>query len=207
MKLQIAYEHTNLSDALAIAKETATFADVLEVGILLIYKEGIKAVEAFKKEFPDKEILADAKICDRAKEATALFTKAGADIITVLAGTSNQIIHQATTIAGDAGVKIALDLADAYSMGQSAMDAQQLGVDTILFHRPHDGTPLTEILEQWDSTRGNTKLPIFISGKITRSNIAQITGLKPQGIVVGSAIVEADNPAAEAQYFKSITNS
>ena len=55
MKLQISFELTNLSDALDLAKKTHQYADIIEVGTLLIYKEGVKAVEAFRKEFPDKE--------------------------------------------------------------------------------------------------------------------------------------------------------
>ena len=99
MKLQISYDLTNLDDALKIAEKTAEFADILEVGTLLILTEGAKAVSAFKKKFPDKTIFADAKICDCADETIALFTNAGADVITVLAGTNNDIIYKAAQTA------------------------------------------------------------------------------------------------------------
>ena len=90
MKLQISYELTDLVKALELAKKTHMFADILEVGTLLIYKEGIKAVETFRQEFPGKEIIADAKISDRSTDAITLFANAGANIISVLAGTANK---------------------------------------------------------------------------------------------------------------------
>jgi 3-hexulose-6-phosphate synthase len=203
MKLQIAYDFTNLSEAITIAKKTSQFADILEVGTLLIYKEGVKAIEEFKKEFPNKEIFADAKISDRASHAISIFANAGANIISVLAGTANKTILNAAHTAHKHNTKVALDLMDAYSMGQSAMDAEKLGVDCIIFHRSHDVDPEVT-LEQWDTTKGNTSLPIFISGKITKENVERILKLKPNGIVIGSAITKAENPEKEAEYFKSL---
>ncbi|HBS47669.1 TPA: hypothetical protein DEO28_04895 [Candidatus Dependentiae bacterium] len=204
MKLQITYDFTNLQDALDIAQKTAPHADILEVGTLLLYKEGIKAVEEFKKLFPKKEILVDAKISDRAEEAVKIFTKAGATIITVLAGTQNKTIYKATQIAHENDAKIALDLMDAYSMGQSAMDAAKLGVDYILFNRSHDVETETSIIDQWESIKENTNIPVLISGKINNSNIQNILSLKPYGIVIGTAITKSEYPEKEAEFFKSL---
>lgn len=204
MKLQISYDIINLSDAMTIAKKTYQFADILEIGTLLLYKEGVKAIEEFRKEFPDKEILVNAKISDRAEEAVTIFTKAGANIISVLAGTKNKTIHKAAQTAHSQKAKIILDLMDAYSLGQSAMDADKLGVDMILFPRSHDVAPETTVLDQLDSVKGNTKLPVLISGRINRNNVHQILNLKPNGIVIGSAITKSDDPEKEAEYFKSL---
>lgn len=201
MKLHISFDLTNLADALAIAKTVAPFGDILEVGTLLLYSEGVKAVSAFKKEFPDKKIFVDTKISDRAEEVVSLFCKSGADIISVLAGTSNETITAATQAAHQCNVKIALDLIDAYSMGQSARDAETLDVDQILFHRSHEDGHVSAILDEWDNVRGNSKLPIYASGRIQRGNIEKLLPLKPQGVIIGRAIVNAKDPAAEAQFF------
>ena len=204
MKLQIAYELTTLSEALAIAKDTANFADIIEVGTLLIYKEGIRAIEAFRKEFPEKEILADAKISDRGETATKIFAESKANYITVLAGTRQQTIQKAATSAHAFKAKLALDLLDAYSKGQSAMDAKQLGVDILIFQRLFDDGAIPSFQEEWDNIIGNTDLPILIGGNINRSNIKKIIDLKPYGIIIGSAIINAENPAEEAQFFKEL---
>ncbi|MCK4264829.1 orotidine 5'-phosphate decarboxylase [Candidatus Babeliales bacterium] len=204
MKLQISFEFTNLPDALDLAKKTSQYADILEVGTLLIYKEGTKAINAFKNEFPNKEILADAKICDRPKDAIELFTSAGADIITVLAGTSNEIIHVATQTAHSLGKKIALDLMDSYSTGQSAMDSENLKVDSLIFIRSKEKAISPETAEQWESAKNNTSLPVFIAGNINKENIKNIIALKPHGVAIGKAIAQATDPEQEAAFFKSI---
>ena len=65
--------------------------------------------------------MAKAQILDRPAESVTLFTDAGADWISVLAGSGAETIHTATTTARDKGVKIMLDLADASSIGQNGL--------------------------------------------------------------------------------------
>jgi 3-hexulose-6-phosphate synthase len=204
MKLQIAFDNTDLDKALSIASNVASYADILEVGTLLIYNHGSSAVKQFKEAFPQKIILADAKICDRGKESVNLFALAGADWITVMAGTSKNVIHGACTAAQELGKKIMLDLLDASSLGQSALEAKTLGAHALLFHESADDkTPLL-FLDKWEIIKGNTSLPIFISAKIRREIIHDVIHVKPDGIIIGKGITEAENPAQEAQFFKDL---
>ncbi|MBU1008295.1 orotidine 5'-phosphate decarboxylase [Candidatus Dependentiae bacterium] len=202
MKLQISYDFTNLSQALEIAKKTALFADILEVGTPLLIAEGIRAIESFKNTFPDKPIIADTKIVDRVSDVIPMLAKAGASAVTILYGTSNSVIQKAASIAHKHDMKVILDLIDAETMGQAARDAESLDVDSILFHYPHETSEFYSNIDQWEIVRGNTDLPIFVSGRITKKQILGIKALKPQGMVIGEAITKADDPAAEAHYFK-----
>jgi len=45
--------------------------------------------------------------------------------------------------------------------------------------------------------RGNTNLPIFIAGKIKRTNVSDVLKVKPNGIIIGTSIVGAENPQDE----------
>src|ERR1700692_1353021 len=110
MKLQISFDLTDLDKAIAIGTEVAQYADIIEVGKILIYHHGVTAVRRVKEVFPDKVILADTKIVDRGKEVADLFATAGADWITVMAGTSPHVIHATTTAAHGENIKVMLDL-------------------------------------------------------------------------------------------------
>lgn len=201
MKLQISFDMTDLDKALEIATQISESVNILEIGTLLIYSHGLNAITAFKKKFPNKIILADAKIADRAKESVQLFAKAQADWITVMSGTNKNVIHSACTIAHTMGKKIMLDLIDSNSLGQSALEAKNLGADALLLHQAFDEQESIPFVEKWEMLRGNSPLPIFISAKINRTNIAEIIDLKPDGVVIGSAITEAEQPEVEAAYF------
>ena len=207
MNLQISYDFTNLTEAIEVAKKTASYADIIEIGTPLLFAEGVRAVEAFRKEFPNKKLLADIKLVDRVDDVISLYGTAGADYITVLGGTTNNIIRKATTIAHKHNVKVILDLVDIYTLGQAAKDASTLEVDGILFHSPYDTDSSHEIEDKWEIVRGNTKLPIFVAEKINKESIQNILTLKPDGILIGKAITKAANPEEAAKEFHSLIHN
>lgn len=205
MKLQISFDLPDLDKALEIAKSVVNFCDRIEIGTILIYKYGIEAIRRFKEELPDSVLLADTKMVDRSRDiVTHVFAKTSVQWLTVMAGTSSDVIHTACTAAHDANKKVMLDLLDSKSLGQSALDAQNLGADALMYHQPYEEEKSLVFLEQWDMIRGNSSLPIFVSAHINRDIIEQIIAIKPNGIVIGRAITHAEDPAAEAQYFHEI---
>ncbi len=204
MKFQVSFDFLDLEKSIQIAKKIEQFVDILEIGSPLIYSHGINAIKVFKQNFPNKEIFADIKLVDRVEPIIKEYCKSGVNCISVLAGTTNNIIQNATKIAHNNECQIALDLIDSSSMGQSAMDSQMLDVDKIMFHSPHESKNLETLLDKWENVKGNTNTPIFISGTINKSNIEKVLSLKPYGIVVGSAITESEIPEKEAEYFKSL---
>ena len=204
MKLQISFDIPDLEKSIDIAKKVIDFTDVLEIGTILIHKYGIEAVEAFKEQFPTKKILVDTKIIDRGKDIVTLYAKTDVDWVTVMAGTSNNVIHRVCTEAQNHGIDVMLDMVDSTAPGQSALEAKNLGVDAILFHQAYDEKESLVFLDNLDMVQGNTDLPIFISAKINRENIDKILDMKPQGIVVGKSITEAKDPEKEAKFFYNV---
>lgn len=204
MKLQISFDFTNLNKALEIAKKVEPLADILEIGSTLIYIHGINAVKKFKETFPKKELFADIKLVNRVEPTIKEFAAAGATTISVLAGTTNNVIQNATKIAHENKSNIALDLIDTASVGQSAMDSQALDIDKIIFHSSYESHNLEKLLEEWENVSGNTKTPIFIAGSITKENVKKVIELKPYGIIIGGSITQAENPYAAAKFFKNL---
>ena len=201
MKLQIAFELTDLDQSLKIGKQVSEQADIFEIGSLLIYKYGIKAIEKFRKTFPNKTILADTKIIDRGRDIMKLLEPSGVNWVTVMAGINKNVIHSLCSAAHDMNKKVMLDLLDTDSIGQSALEAKSLGADSLLFHKIYDESTALTFRDKWEMIKGNSSLPIFISAQINRENIDKIIEFQPAGIVIGKAICEADNPKAEASFF------
>lgn len=187
MKLQVSLDLPQLEKAVAYALEIQNEVDIIEVGSLLIYKYGEQAIKQFREALPQTLILADMKIADRGKEASKIAFQAGADWVTVVAGTSKNVIHTVCSTAHDMGKKVMLDLIDASSLGQSALEAQTLGVDALLFHKPTDEHAQELSADQWDIVKGNTKLPVFIAAPITRDSLKIILSFKPDGIIISKS--------------------
>lgn len=201
MKLQISFDLTDIEKAIELAKAVDQYADIFEIGMVLIYKYGINAVQQFREVFPYKKIIVDTKIVDRPKESVAIFSQLHIDMITVMAGASKDTIQSVSAYAQDAKIKTVLDLLDTNSIGQSAMDAKTFGVDGLVIHNTQNETDSILLVEKWEMVRGNTQLPIFIGGKLNREFLPIIHTLKPDGIIVGSAILKAADPQAEAAFF------
>ncbi len=201
MKLQVSFDSLDLDKSIDIAMKIVNYADIVEVGSLLVYKYGTKAIETFKNHLPKTSLLADIKIVDRGKDAANLMINSGADWVTVVAGTSKEVIHAVCTEAHNVNKKVMLDLIDSSSPGQSALEAKGLGVDAILFHQTYDENQSLLFLDKWDMVKGNTTLPIFISAKITRESVEKIIQFNPDGLVIGRSIVQAEDPVQEAKFF------
>lgn len=204
MKLQIAFDTIDLDKALSVAEKIESHVDIFEIGTLLIYKYGESAVKKFREKFPQKNLLADAKIMDRSKDAIPIFAHAGADWITIMAGADRNVIHTGCTVAHTMGKKIMLDLSDASSPGQAALDAKSLGVDALIFHKPSVEDEHVSFLDRWEMVKGNSTLPIFVSAHITRENIADILSIEAAGVIIGSAVVNAQSPEQEVDHFNAI---
>lgn len=204
MKLQVSFDMTNLEKALSVAHEIVDHVDILEIGLLLVYKHGAHAVHTFREAFPDKEILADIKLIDRGYDAIPLFAEAGANWVTVMAGTTQNVIHATCNEAEKRGVKVMIDLLDSSSLGQSALEAKNVGASGLVYHQPYDEKESLLFLDNWDMIRGNTNLPIFVSAKINRENVHEVIKVKPDGIIVGKSITGADNPGEEAAFYREI---
>lgn len=202
MKIQVSFDTPDLEKAISIAHQIEPYIDIFEIGTILMFHHGISSVQLFRSHFPNKVLLADTKIVDRGKLISSLFADAGADWISVMAGTGKEVIHSTCSNAHNQSMRIMLDLLDSPSLGQSALEAKNLGANALLFHQAHDEDEGSlSFLDKWDSVRGNTKLPIFISAKISRTNIATICSMKPDGIIIGQSITTTPNPAEEAAFF------
>src|SRR5271163_4450566 len=150
MKLQVSFDILDLDKAIAIAQEITDQIDIFEIGLLLIYKYGIHAVQEFKKKFPEKDLLVDLKLIDRGYDAVPLFADAGVDWVTVMAGASQNVIYATCNEAHKRNVKVMIDLLDSSSLGQSALEAKNVGASALIFYQPYSEQEALPFLDNWD---------------------------------------------------------
>lgn len=197
MKLHISFDTTDLARAHAVAEQLTEHVSSFTIGSLLLFSHGIKAVKDFRAAFPDAEIIVDSKITDRAKETSTLLIDAGADWITVMAGAPKEVIHSACATAHDKGKQVMIDLLDSCSLGQSALEAQSMGGDALLFHGPSDNAEDPIFLDNWNMVRNNSSLPIYVSAN--KSTVDNIIELDPTGIIIGKLVTDSENPVKQVQ--------
>ena len=201
MKLYIAFDLLDLEKCIQIAHIVEPYVDRFEIRSTLLYKYGIHAIEVFRKEFPDKELFVDTKIINHGKELSNLAFQAGADIISVMAGAPQHLIHAVCNHTHDQKKKILLDLLDTPLVGEAALTASSLGVDGLIFYQAPEDAQGYAPDNKWLSVQENSSVPIFIGSSITRNNIDAILLLNPAGIVLSKTITQAEDPLAEILFF------
>ncbi|MEX0849645.1 MAG: orotidine 5'-phosphate decarboxylase / HUMPS family protein [Candidatus Dependentiae bacterium] len=204
MKLQISFDLTDLDKAIDIATQVVDQCDTIEIGTILLYTYGLDAVKRFRTTFAKKTLLVDTKLIDCAEPIIEPIADAGADWITVMAGSDKNAIHSMCKEAHKHNLKVMLDLSDASSRAQSAMEAKNLGADALIFHHIYDDDAALIFLDKWQMIKGNASLPIYISAHINQSSFNQMVGLNPNGLIIGRSIVNAEDPKEEAQYYYNI---
>lgn len=202
-ELQIALDLTSLELSLQIARSVASSANWIEAGTPLIISQGLKAVEALRAEFSQKTIVADVKIADAARLLTSSSIAAGADIITVISAASDQTVSVCVNLAHQQGKQVLGDHIAARTDLDALKRLADLGVDYVGIHIPKDSGS-TLFRKQLDNILGGLSVPVVLAGGIQIGLLEQLRGSPLAAVVVGNAIINSSDPAAEACRFASV---
>ncbi|HTE20457.1 MAG TPA: orotidine 5'-phosphate decarboxylase / HUMPS family protein, partial [Armatimonadota bacterium] len=109
--VQVAIDVLQIDRALRVA-EAAVRAGVdwLEVGTPLVTFEGVKAISALAREFPEHPVLADFKMMDGVRKYVLATAEQGGRIATICGVASDASIRTAVQAGKDCGVRIICDL-------------------------------------------------------------------------------------------------
>jgi 3-hexulose-6-phosphate synthase len=210
----VALDFEHLDNALAIAKDVASFIDIFEVGTPLILAEGMRAIQALKEAHPDKQVCVDLKTTDTGYLEVKLAAQAGASIITVLADAYEVTIKEALRAAYDFNVEIMADLIVSRSpvttlAGLIDLNYKETKCHYALVHSGLDQqasrrAPLFE-LEAVARLRDHPRLAI--AGGIRVSDIGKIMEFPVNIIIVGGGITRAENPSIVAEEIRNAINA
>lgn len=204
MKLQLAIDELDLEQALKQLVELQNYVDIVEVGTPFLIDAGREAVRQIKEKFPFLEVLCDAKIMDAGAYEAQLTYDVGADYVTVLGITDDLTIAGCVEQAKKQKRKVVVDMICVTNYAERIPVIEKLGVDVIAVHVGADQqaagrTPLEDLTEMKKYVK---KAEIAVAGGIHSQTISRYVELKPDIIIVGSGILNADNPVDEIKKIK-----
>ncbi|MDD3184627.1 MAG: 3-hexulose-6-phosphate synthase [Anaerostipes sp.] len=204
MKLQLALDEMNLVDALRFTDRVAEHIDIIEIGTPFCLTEGNRAIREFRRFFPDKEILADLKIMDGGYFEASNAYEAGADYATILGVSDNLTIEAALKSARDHDKKLVVDMICVADLKTRIAKMEEIGVDILAVHTGADQQAIgREPIQDLEVMKANAKKSeIAVAGGISSKTIDKYVALKPEIVIVGSAIFKAEDPVAEAKAIK-----
>ena len=203
--LQVALDLLNEHRALSIAQDSVK-ADKdcwLEAGTPLIKSEGMDIIRKLKQTFPDNTIVADMKIMDTGALEVEMATKAGADVVCVLAASDDSTIKDALKSARKYGSKIMVDLIGVKDKVTRAKELEKLGADYLCIHVGIDeqmiGKKPIDILA---SIVKRTDIPVAVAGGLNSETVAEIVKAGASIIIVGGAITKAKDAIKATKQIK-----
>ena len=137
--VQISLDVTNIKDALELADiAVEAGVDYIEAGTPLLLGEGLHAVEALRKAYPNHPIVADLKTMDGGYLEAEMMATAGATHVVVM-GVAHPATIRAVVKAGrDFNVKVMGDILAASDKVACAKMLEENGVDYIIVHTGFD---------------------------------------------------------------------
>jgi 3-hexulose-6-phosphate synthase len=209
VRLQVALDFENLQNALQVAEQVAPFVDIMEVGTPLIKAEGIGAVKAIKKAYPEKAICADLKTADAGYLEVRMAALASANIVTVLADAYNETLIGALKAAHEFHIEVMADLimsripmsrlADIIGLSYKGTEIHYACVHSGLDRLAARRAPLSE-LESVSRLRGHPCLAV--AGGIRVEDLPNILAYPVEIVIAGGGITRARNPGRAAQAFQ-----
>ncbi|MFA0087003.1 3-keto-L-gulonate-6-phosphate decarboxylase UlaD [Vibrio sp. E150_011] len=189
--IQIALDQTDLKSAIAVAKNVESFVDVIEVGTILAFAEGMNSVKTLRANHPDHILVCDMKTTDGGAILAKMAFEAGADWITVSAAAHIATIGACKKVADELNGEIQIEIYGNWTM-QDAQAWVDLGISQAIYHRSRDaelaGVGWTE--EDLVKMRQLSELGIELSitGGIVPEDLYLFEGIKAKTFIAGRAL-------------------
>lgn len=191
--VQISLDLTNIKEALEMA-EIAVEAgiDWIEAGTPLLLGEGLHAVAALRKAFPNHPIVADLKTMDGGYLEAEMMAKAGATHVVVMGVAHPATIRAVVKAARDFNIQVMGDIMAAPDKVTCAKMLEANSVDYIIVHTGFDERGEDPERSPFDHLREVVEavsIPVQAVGGLSVAQAAEMPKHGAPLVVVGAPLV------------------
>jgi len=199
--VQISLDLTSIEEALDQARKAVRAGvDWLEAGTPLILAEGLKAVQALRREFPEHPIVADLKTMDGGDLEAEMMAKAGATHVVVMARAHPATLKFVVKAGRDYGIKVMGDDLACEDKPSAARMMEDLGVDYIVHHVGYDerrdpavvaarGGVVPSPLDELAAVVGAVRTPVQAVGGLSVEQVLQLPKYGVYHLVLGAPLM------------------
>jgi 3-hexulose-6-phosphate synthase len=190
--VQVSLDLTSNADALATAAiAVEAGADWIEVGTPLVLAEGLHAVRALRKEFPEHPLIVDLKTMDGGYLEAQMMGDAGADAVIVMGRAHDATIERVIDAGAAFGMLVMGDDLGADDRVAEAVRLERLGIGLVIHHIGFDHrakhlglTPLTDL----SAIVSSVTVPVQAVGGLSLDQAISCPGLGAPVVVFGAPL-------------------
>jgi len=202
---QVSLDIPNIAEALEMARGAVKAGiDWIEAGTPLILGEGLHAVAALRKEFPNHPIVADLKTMDGAGLEAEMMLKAGANYVVVMSQAHWASVKEMVAMARDLGGKVMADVLNAPNKLEAALRMQDLGADWIIVHTGYDERRYVKGVSPLDDLGAIIEavdIPVQAVGGLSIDQAVESVKMGASSLVIGAPLaIQADRFAVGDEY-------
>lgn len=203
--LQVALDHTDLPSAISAASILAAHVDVMEVGTILCYAEGVRAVGAIKALCPDHILVADLKAADAGKVVAGQVFSQGATWMTCICSAPIATMEAAKQVADTHRGDIQVELYGDWTFDH-ARQWKGIGLTQAIYHRGRDAAAAGQSWGEEDlrkiRTLAEMGFDVSVTGGLSPEDLHLFKGIPVKCFIAGRSLYGADDPAWAAQAFQ-----
>lgn len=204
--LQVALDHTDLPSALQAVRILHDEVDVMEVGTILCYAEGVRAVAAVRAVCPDHIVLADLKAADAGTVVAEMVFSAGATWMTCICSAPPATLQAARKVALAYGGDVQVELYGDWSFDH-ARQWKEIGLTQVIYHRGRDAQAAGQSWAEEDLVKirklADMGFDVSVTGGLSPEDLALFSGIPVKCFIAGRSLYGAGDPAGAARAFKA----
>jgi 3-hexulose-6-phosphate synthase len=202
--IQVAIDVLSIERALRVADAAVRAGvDWLEIGTPLVTFEGVRAIGALAREFPEHPVLADFKMMDGVRKYVLATAEQGGRIATICGVASDASLRTAVQAGRDSGVRIICDLYAVPDGPKRAREVAALGVDSAYIHygadqraEDSDRDPALFL----DAIAGTMPIPLGVGTFSVRDGV-DAARRGADIFVIGVPLIQEDDPTASLREY------
>lgn len=203
--LQVALDNQTLADAYRTTRLIAAEVDIIEVGTILCMAEGVRAVRDLKALYPEKIVLADAKIADAGQILARMCFEADADWVTVICCADINTAKGALDVAKAFNGDVQIELTGFWTWEQ-AKAWRAAGIGQVVYHRSRDAQAAGAAWSDTDIAAikrlSEMGFNVTVTGGLALEDLPLFRGIPVHVFIAGRSIRDAAYPVAAARQFR-----
>jgi 3-hexulose-6-phosphate synthase/6-phospho-3-hexuloisomerase len=205
---QVSLDLTTIEEALPMAKHAVQAGiNWIEAGTPLILGEGLHAVKALRKEFPNYPIVADLKTMDGAGLEAQMMLEAGATHVVVMSQAHWASVTEMVKMAKSYNGQVMADVLNAPDKVEAAKKMQDLGVNWIIVHTGFDERRYVQGVSPLDDLENILKavdIPVQAVGGLSIPQAIHCVELGASSLVIGAPLAIDANSFAVGKDYENI---